>query len=180
MKFKQMALAAVIAGGFVGLGQAATDGSVGDSSNGNFDINLNIPGNVGIWGLRDLGFTTTSAQSQTVKACVFSSTENVQFQVVNNTDFELRDGGTKGADFTVTITENGASGGSIWGDSGLSTGDTSPKNYNVTDASLPADISTAVCTGNDQTIDIVVGITPVASPANGTYTSNVELVVSAI
>lgn len=178
---KTLALATAVSAGLLGsFGvMAAQDGDLDTSSTGNFDINLNIPGNVAIWGMRDLPFTGDG--TQTLNACVFSSTNAVQFQV-NTTDnaFELKSGATKGADFTVTIKDG--SNTTLWGASGLASGDISSNNFDVTGASEPnntAGVIDDVCTGANQTIDIDVAVSN-ATSADGAYTSNVELVVSAI
>ncbi|WP_257282855.1 hypothetical protein [Endozoicomonas sp. SESOKO1] len=178
---RTLALATAVSAGLLGSTgvYSADDGDLGSTSTGNFDINLNIPGNVAIWGMRDLPFTDDG--TKILEACVFSSTDEVQFQVnTTNNEFELKSGAIKGADFTVTITDGTDS--TLWGSGGLASGDTSSNNFDVSAASEPsntAGVIDSVCTGDDQTIDINVAVSNVTD-TEGAYTSNVELVVSAI
>ena len=181
---KKLAVAMVVSMGLAGATgvYAATDGSLGTTSTGDFDINLNIPGTVGIWGLRDLPFTEDG--QQTLNACVFSATNKVQFQVSSTNDnFKLAGGNINAADFTVTIKDKKNSVPSVWGEGGLGSGDIATVNYDVTGAAKPSPDDgttiTSICTGADQTIDITVDISN-ATTDEGVYTSNVELVVSAI
>ncbi len=179
---KKFVLAMAI-GGISAGAIAADDGEVGDTSVGKFDVKLIVPGKVAIWGLRDLGFTTDG--TQTIQACVASSSASVQFLVNTTNNFELKDGSSKGADYTVTLAEKTGNGiqTETWGTGGLNNNQPSPINFSVAGATVPnggtdGPINTP-CSGSDYTIDVGVTVSN-ASTTDGTYTDNVTLTVSAI
>ncbi|KEI70073.1 hypothetical protein [Endozoicomonas elysicola] len=185
---KTLALATAVSAGLLGSvgAMAAVDGDLTETtSTGKFDINLNIPGKVAIWGMRDLPFTSAGATSQTINACVFSSTARAQFLLnTTNTDFQLKDNGTKGADYTVTVKESGSSISSTWGTDYLANNQASPINFNVASGTEPNNtggVIDEVCAvgGDFQKIDVTVTLSNVVS-TTGTYTDEVTLVVSAI
>ena len=99
MKFKQMALAAVIAGGFAVSGQAATDGTLGATSQGDFDIIFSNATQARIWGLEDVVMSATNGSdgtAQDMEFCVFSNTEDTgsnsyELSVTSENGFQLVD-----------------------------------------------------------------------------------------
>ncbi|WP_257264493.1 hypothetical protein [Endozoicomonas sp. ONNA2] len=182
---KTLALATAVSTGLLGAvgAMAATQGAVGGSSTGDFDVSFIKPGEVAIWGMRDIPFTADG--TKTLQACVYSSTTDVQFQLNTDTeDFGLHlDPDNPDANPAITFTvdvkdKNSAS--ELWGDGGLAHGNTSIKTFGVIGAAKPANPASDICTGTDQTIDIDVTVAGTSGAADGEYTNTVELVVSAI
>ncbi len=192
-KLRSLVLATAASAGLLGsVGtMAATDGKLDPlKSEGKFDINLNVPSNIGIWGLRDLPFTSSQGSSiqETINACVYSDTGRAQFQLsTTNEDFQLKDGNQSdkvGAGYTVSVKDK-SNNETLWGSGGLNNNQLSPVNYIVGTGTKPqTDQSgniTQVCAlnGGFQTIDVVVDISAVTTES-GTYTDEVTLIVTAI
>ena len=86
---KQLVLAVMISGASMGA-MAARDGTLGATSDGDFDIRLSIGGQVRVWGFSDLTFATADGkEAATQDICFYSSSERVSLKI-SATDNEFR------------------------------------------------------------------------------------------
>lgn len=169
---------------------AATQGLLGTTSTGNFEVSLNVNPQVRVWGLEDLSFLSGGA-SQSVEFCTFNNnTDKLNITASSTNNFELRSNDPANSaktTYTLTVADNVISGGSeidMWGIGGLASGQQGSSQFITTglgDDPAALGIGTDVCgagsTYNKSVLTVDVGAAPAA---DGTYSDTVTLLVEAI
>ena len=101
---KQLVLGVMISGASMGA-MAARDGTLGATSDGDFDIRLTIGGQVRIWGFSDLTFATANGnETASQDICVYSSSERVSLKIsAQDNKFQLGPNAQNHMPYTVNI-----------------------------------------------------------------------------
>ncbi|MDP0590251.1 MAG: hypothetical protein QS748_14100 [Candidatus Endonucleobacter bathymodioli] len=107
---------------------ASTQGVMGATSTGQFDVTYSQKGKVRIWGLQDVSLHEEKL-NETVNLCTFNNnTDHIIFTATSNNGFQLKtDGSTVGDNskiyYTIQLNNKGASSsGDTWGEGGLQSG----------------------------------------------------------
>ncbi|MBO9494599.1 hypothetical protein J7438_10925 [Thalassotalea sp. G20_0] len=188
--FKTLALVVAVSAGLLSSAgvMAARQGTVGPTSNGDFEINYNVNPSVRIWGLEDMSFTGSlgSAVTDNFNFCTYSNnTDKVLIEVAStNTDFALNTTAVSGGPipYTVTIVDKDVSTTTdTWGAGNLASGTQGSFQYSA-DKTVVGEDPNNVCIGtayelNKLTVDIpaVSGVI-----ADGVYSDIVTLTVTPI
>ncbi len=168
---------------------AATQGTEGTNSSGNFDVTFDQGAKVRVWGLQDLSFTGDLVAADLTKNftfCTFSNnTDEVVFKVESsNGNFTLVSGSqtaTAPIDYKVQLAnKNLAPGaGEEWSKNALVSGAQGFDRYST--QSLDNGGASNLCVAAQQTTDLTVTIPKVATvPGDGAYTDTVTLTIQPI
>ncbi len=166
---------------------AATDGTVGSTSTGDFEIYYNQGADVRIWGLQDVFFDDNTAD-QTFTFCTYSNnTANVQFTLSSSSgNFTLDPGSSinsptgtaaQAIPYSVKLEdketpENNA----LWGAGGLGNNVRSPFQFESQSAQ-----SNVACAGVAETTDLTVSIPSLPTNlSDGAYSDVVTLTIRPI
>ena len=100
---KQFVLGVMSSGASMGA-MAARDGTLGATSDGDFDIRLSIGGQVRVWGFSDLTFATADGnETADQNICFYSSSERVSLKVSSKNTFRLGTNKKSHMPYTVNI-----------------------------------------------------------------------------
>ena len=190
-KFKTLALAAAVSAGLLGAAgvMAATQGTLEETSNGDFTIFLNKGISVAVWGFKDLYFISNSTAipsgSETVALCVTNSgapDSQVRFMVESTSDnFTLKNDSVVGGSYTVTIEDKGSSSTkALWGDGGLTTGLFSEEAFEAGIAEPLAGATLCNTTSDNHTVNMKIDVTPDTNAVAGVYSDIVTVTVTPI
>ena len=186
--FKTLALAAAISAGLLGAAGAMAEkqGTLGSTSDGDFDITLVHAAGVRIWGLQDFNFNTeagTTLQQRAINICVFtnssSSTTDGQYDIVaTGSDPELSSGAGQTLPYTVEYSDSkDASDGY---DTLITTGTIANEVGELNAGNLftqPDPANGDVCNDTIANANIRVTVDP-STAAYGTYTGTVYLAIT--
>ncbi|PJE80641.1 hypothetical protein CI610_00380 [invertebrate metagenome] len=166
--FRKLALATAISSLAAGA-MAATQGGIGATSTGDFDITYVQGGEVRLWGLEDMSFTslaTDADKTETVTVCTYNnSTTQVNFRVNSDNEFALVGSNGEGATvpYTLSLADKGGPIQDFWGEGGLASDNQGSYQY------LSQGTNTTGCSGAQQTTDLTV----ILSDASGDVSSGI-------
>ncbi|MGI2026927.1 hypothetical protein [Endozoicomonas acroporae] len=186
-KLKTLALTTAVSLGLLGsnAAMAETQGSLGATSEGNFDITYVKGTLVRIWGLEDFAFDNQAdGASLTKDVCVFSNgnsnSNQYKLTVTSGNVFKLIDGASNEADYTFDFGTkiSGATTPAVWTNAAgnESNGD---QVGNITAGALADQPNPNLdnCTSAEANAQISITIPTVPTTA-GVYTDNVVLLVA--
>lgn len=190
-KFKTLALAAAVSAGLLGAAgvMAATQGTVGETSNGDFTIFLNKDIKVAVWGFKDLYFisdgTAIPSGSETVALCVTNSEApdaQVRFMVESASDeFKLENASTSGGSYTVKIEDKDNSATfAQWGGDELTNGLFSETAFEAATAEPAAGATLCDTNSDNYTVNMTIDVTPEPTVVAGVYSDVVTVTVTPI
>lgn len=163
---------------------AATQGLLGTTSTGNFDITYNVNAEVKLWGLKDINLSASNL-SETVQICTYNNnTTNVNFTATSGSgDFTLRSpGNADQPEYSVKLTDKTVNLGDIWGLGGINSGQQGGHKYSSNNNGGTAVVDGDLCVAGSasNTAELTITATTPAASADGTYTDNVTLLIEAI
>lgn len=186
---RTMALATAVSAGLLGSvgAMAANQGSLGGTSNGDFDITIVNSSGVRIWGLQDFTFDTdgtSSLQQSDINICIFTndstSTTDGQYDIIaTGSDLVLSNGG--GSDtlnYTVEYSDSKDATNAYQTLISAGTIATEVDELNAGNLfSQPDPTLGDVCNAADTNANVRVTIDPTGA-TSGTYTGTVYLAIS--
>ena len=157
---RKITLATAISATLLGAGgvMAEQQGSLGSTSTGNFDIFLSVGSNIQIWGFQDL-YLTGDGASPAMPLCVKNTgSTDVRFKVEGAfiLGSPASDGGTAGADYSVTITDGATP--SVWGSGQLASDVYSTNDYATADSTEAVDDSSCADGSTYNAADLTVDV----------------------
>ncbi|WP_330924230.1 hypothetical protein [Candidatus Sororendozoicomonas aggregata] len=174
---------------------AATQGTVGSTSEGEFDVTYNQGAEVRIWGLQDVSFdgddedVTAGALTQSYDFCSFSNNTNeVLYDVASaNGDFTLAlvGGESDPLPYRVALADLSSPDTVLdtWGNDAASELDSGAQGYSRYETQqVTANDGNNVCAAANQTTRLTVTVPQVTGPApsDGAYTDTVTITVRPI
>ena len=188
VSLKQLALAAAM--GAVSAGaMAATDGTVGSTSTGDFEIYYNQNADVRIWGLEDVVFDRETSDKSFTFCTYSNNTTKIQFTLSSRSgNFSLDSGSTidspggttaQSIPYAIRLQDSGlpeSDGDASWGVGGLGDGERSPARFQS-----QGEQSDVACAGAVETTDLTVSIPSLpANLSDGAYSDVVTLTIRPI
>ena len=174
MKKLSMFVAAVATVASMGTAMAATDGKLGATSEGNFDIYYSRGAQIQVWGFKDVYFTHAEGvtkHDKTISLCATSTSGDVRFKVGSR--FYMHDTEAKGA-YSITIADKAeASESDVWGAGELAS-DVYGKQSFTAENALTDGATTETCDAKYQVADRTVDLND-SDLAEGTYTRTVTV-----
>ena len=173
MKKLSMFVAAVATVASMGTAMAATDGKLGATSEGNFDIYYSRGAQIQVWGFKDVHFAATDdvKHDETMSLCATSTSGDVRFKVGSR--FYMHDTEAKGA-YSITIADKAeASESDVWGAGELAS-DVYGKQSFTAENALTDGATTETCDAKYQVADLTVDLND-SDLAEGTYTRTVTV-----
>ncbi|MGI9278447.1 MAG: hypothetical protein ACR2PX_02315 [Endozoicomonas sp.] len=191
MEFKKIAVAMAVS---VGLGassvMAATDGTIGETSNGNFDINFQKGTVARIWGLGDFNLTdaNVAATPATEDICIYSNkaanSNTYQLEIASTNSFRLVGSGSDAStfvDYDIKVEGLGIGNGSLDNASvnhGTDANVTSQAGNHLDAGALASQPDPSIaCTGENAQISVWLPAS-VASLAGGAFSDTVTLTIT--
>lgn len=163
---------------------AATDGDLGSTSTGDFDITLVHASGVRIWGLQDFFFDTEGSSAQQradINLCVFTndatSTTDGQYDIIaTGSDLVMSNGAGDTLNYTVEFSDSKDNTGNNY-QSVVTGGAISPEVGGLNAGTLINQPDPKATCGGNENANIRVTIDPTSAPS-GTYLATVNLTVS--
>ena len=172
MKKISMFVAAVATVASMGTAMAATDGELGATSKGDFEVYYSKGGQIQVWGFRDVHFAAAedvTDHTETMSLCATSTSNNVRFKVASAFYMD----GDKGA-YTITIADKEDTNKSdVWGAKGLSTNVYGVEKFAAKNA-LEDGATTDTCDATYQVANLTVDLND-SDLAEGTYKQTVTV-----
>ena len=173
MKKISMFVAAVATVASMGTAMAATDGKLGATSEGNFDIYYSRGAQIQVWGFKDVHFAATDdvKHDETMSLCATSTSGDVRFKVGSR--FYMHDTEAKGA-YSITIADKAeASESDVWGAGELASDVYGKQSFTAKNA-LADGATTETCDAEYQVADLKVDLDD-SDLAEGTYKQTVTV-----
>ena len=173
MKKISMFVAAVATVASMGTAMAATDGELGATSKGDFEIYYSQGSQIRVWGFKDVHFANTESvtdHKETMSLCAMSTSGNVRFKVASA--FYMN--GANGA-YSITIgdKEAKASESDVWGAEGLASDVYGKRSFTALPVSKDHE-TTATCDTTYQVADLTVKLDD-SDLTEGTYKQTVTV-----
>ena len=171
MKKISMFVAAVATVASMGTAMAATDGELGATSEGDFEVYYSKGGQIRVWGFKDVHFANTESvtdYTETMSLCAMSTSGNVRFKV--DSRFYMHDTEDKGA-YSITIAKGDVS--DMWGAEGLKSDVYGKGSFTALPVSKDHE-TTATCDTTYQVADLTVNLND-SGLEEGTYKQTVTV-----
>ena len=157
MKKISMFVAAVATVASMGTAMAATDGSLGGVSTGNFEINYEKGAQIQVWGFKDVFFKNAAGNehTETMSLCAMTTSGNLSFKV--DSRFYMHNTEDKGA-YSITIADKGNAGRhDTWGTGGLAANANGVEKFTAKNA-LENGATTDTCDATYQVANLTVDL----------------------
>ena len=176
MKKISMFVAAVATVASMGTAMAATDGELGATSKGDFEIYYSQGAQIQVWGFEDVHFAAAEGvtkHTETMSLCAMSTSEKVRFKVASAFYMDDDEGEKKGA-YTITIGDKAkASESDVWGAEGLASDVYGKRSFTAKNA-LENGATTDTCDATYQVANLTVDLND-SGLAEGTYQQTVTV-----
>ncbi|WP_422449935.1 MULTISPECIES: hypothetical protein [unclassified Endozoicomonas] len=177
-KLKTLALTTAVSLGLLGsnASMAETQGSLGATSEGTFDIKLSLGQIVQIWGFNDLYFTGND-KSPAMNLCVKNNDTNNTVRLSVEGSFKLGTPTENGANYSVSITDTSNAKESVWGSgaSELDSGEFSTVGYTTQDSSDAVDTTSCADGSTYNAVDLTVQVK--GTKGTGVFSDTVTVTV---